>query len=289
MLKIVSYDKNKKYQSWSLVRYKNGVIAEIQPNGSHIIRKSTASAAAKARKYIKKQSYLNIQQGGYSQIGPRPGARKLIDRIAYEWYNNSRKMVWWSSGQPNGYYFTNLKNTYMSSTHIHIYKCSLDSSGNITCMYSTKVNNISKGGGKKFKVNSIGNVIKEITRICSELFNNTSSGPRVKSTYDILDKVARKWWEEGRMVWYTPSQPGYYFTLSRELAFSDSYVYIYRFDEKIDRFGQLTADIYYDIVKNNSTTFQGEHTIVENEEMKSRVGQVIEQLKIDLGVPIADL
>ena len=55
-----------------------------------------------------------------SHLGPANRDNSIIGQIASYWYNILGKQCWWSDGQ-TGYYFTNLRNDYMSQTHVHVY------------------------------------------------------------------------------------------------------------------------------------------------------------------------
>ena len=113
------------------------------------------------------QNYKNIQLGGNSHLGPAPLKKyRTIDYLAHYWWNTLEKSVWWSDGQ-DGYYFTNLKNEFMSNTHLHIYKVK----GN-KYYYSMKVDNVSKGTGFFVAENTI-DASKMVTDLCTHLFNQS--------------------------------------------------------------------------------------------------------------------
>jgi hypothetical protein len=94
-----------------------------------------------SRKKINKYIYL----GGTSHHGVRIslGEISTLDRFANYWNEYLRRNVWYSTGQ-EGYYFSNLKNFYMSKTHTHIYKIDdLDEEkdGKKRVHYTTKIKN----------------------------------------------------------------------------------------------------------------------------------------------------
>ena len=97
------------------------------------------------RKRTSRNNRYNII-GGESHLGIRPKVEPIttLERFANYWYNILGHQCWYSDGQ-NGYYFTNLKNDYMSTTHTHIYRIdNLDESrdGPKKIHYTTKKNNI---------------------------------------------------------------------------------------------------------------------------------------------------
>lgn len=82
-----------------------------------------------------------MQFGGGSHVGYSYDDVSPLGIFARYWYGVIRKQCWWSDGQ-NGYYFTNLRNNYMSTTHIHIYDISLDEEGNSIISFTAKFENI---------------------------------------------------------------------------------------------------------------------------------------------------
>lgn len=102
-----------------------------------------------------------------SSIGPGESDNKYLDRVAEYWWD-AGKMVWWSCGQ-DGYYFSNLRNKYMSRTHVHVYHIEVDE-GFFIVKFSTKVNNVKYAKGA-FVAPDLQTICLKISKICQKLFS----------------------------------------------------------------------------------------------------------------------
>ena len=106
-------------------------------------------SSRKLKSNRKRRSHSNRKRnmtGGESYLGIRPKVEPVptLERLGNYWYNNLGRQCWYSDGQ-TGYYFTNLKNDYMSTTHTHIYKIDdLDNTrdGPKQIHYTTKKDNV---------------------------------------------------------------------------------------------------------------------------------------------------
>jgi hypothetical protein len=135
----------------------------------------------KSGKTIKSKKY-NIK-GGTSHMRPALD-NTILTNIANIWYYEEEKQCWWSDNQL-GYYFSNLRNNYMSPTHLHIYECYYGNNHNdvifdvrksndtiITIGYSTKVNNIQDELSTKISM-PYKDIIDWMSKKCSEIFQKS--------------------------------------------------------------------------------------------------------------------
>lgn len=110
-----------------------------------VINKKTSKKVTNLRNRVScKRKYRSLK-GGKSFHGVRIKHKPLpsLDRFANYWNEYLKRNVWYSTGQ-EGYYFSNLKNFYMSKTHTHIYKIEdLDDekNGRKRVHYTTKIKN----------------------------------------------------------------------------------------------------------------------------------------------------
>ena len=76
-------------------------------------------------------------------------------------------MVWWSDNQ-DGYYFSNLRNNYLSQTHVHVYGTSRTDFYPCYFYCSNKVNNIHVSRQSLYMEN-ISDAYQKISQLCGQL------------------------------------------------------------------------------------------------------------------------
>lgn len=123
---------------------------------------------SKRKKHNRKTKKKQI--GGASHLGPSNSINYLLDNFANYWWHNAEKIVWWSDGQ-EGYFFSNLKNNYMSQTHVHIYGTSNQNYPTYFYM-STKINDI-RYNYKAIYMHDFNDAYYKITELCHQLFNES--------------------------------------------------------------------------------------------------------------------